>query len=243
MGEKLESKSALWFRENVSEDAEDLLKAAELANSELHNKISLTFPNPMTTIAVYANIFETICKVIAEKETEWEDFCLNIANRLKIGYTTTSSEDDEKQGNFMVFLQHIYDKTSDDSLNDENDNDETDTVVLCTQWNATNVKTQTELINTIASIGKKNLGNLINIKLESPEFIIPTFCIIHSCIIRYLQLKRTEEKNACCELNVAGLYTVGCQETDDAEEEIYFVPSISLKLLFKNDAQATGINE
>lgn len=236
------SKSKMWFKENVSENQKELMEIGELSNRMLHEKISLGLNDPMTTIAIYAKIFDTICDVVVDQEANWEDFCLNIADRLKIGYTTTSSDDDEKVGNFMIFMQHVYGTTgSDNSLDD--DEDEDDTIVLCTQWNAANVKAQSNIIKDIAAKGKKALDDIINIKIESHEFVIPMFCIIHSQIINYIRLKRVEENKTDYEINVAGLFTVGIQETDDAEEEIYYVPSISLKLKFKNDSIATGKNE
>lgn len=231
-----ESKAQKWFKENVSENVKELIEIGELANHELHNKISLGLSDPMTTIALYANIFESICDVIVDKQDSWDDFCLNIADRLKIGYTTTNNEDDEKTGNFMVFMQHVPNTSSNESLDEEED----DTIVLCSQWNAANIKNQADVIKEVASRGKKALSEIINIKIESHEFVIPMFCIIHQNIINYIRLKRVEEGKTEYELNVAGLYTVGIQETDDAEEEIYFVPSISLKLRFKNDAVASG---
>lgn len=233
------SKSKEWFEENVIENREELLQVGELANRLLHDKISLAIPDPQITIAMYCNIFETICKVVAKREDEWDEFCVNVANRLRVGYTTTDSDEEEKTGNFMVFIQHMQEQVSNDML----DEDENDTIVLCTQWNAANIKEQTDIIKEISVEAKKQLSSMINIKAESSEFIIPTFCIIHEQLINYIRLKRVEENRSEYELNVAGLFTIGIMETDDAEEEIYFVPSISLKLLFKNDGIATGRGE
>lgn len=245
------TKSEMWFEENVSENQKELLEIGELANAELYKKISLGLGNPMTTIAIYAKIFECICDEIASKEAEWADFNLNIADRFRIGYTTTNNEDDEKMGNFMIFMEnidHIYAATDDDDL----DADRT-TVELCSDWNAANVKVQSDVIKQISAKSKNALSELINMKLESHEFIIPMFCIIHEQIINYIKLKKVEEKKDY-ELNVAGLYTIGIQDvekeidgsdgvTNDIEEDIYFIPSISLKLRFKSDQIATGKDE
>ena len=235
----LESKSKKWFKDNVSENEKELIEIGELANRMLHEKISLGLSDPMTTISIYASIFDTMCDVIVDKEKEYDDFVLNVADRLEIGYSTTSSEDDEKTGNYMVSIRHLESKSSDTSLDEDEDN----TIELCTQWNAANIKTQADVIKEVASRAKKELSNIINIKIESHEFVIPLFCIIHSQILHYIRLKRVEENKTEYEINVAGLYTVGIQETDDGEEEIYYVPSIALKLKFKNDAIASGRDE
>lgn len=234
-----ETKSKLWFKDNVSENEAELIQIGELANKMLYDKINLGINDPRTTIAIYAKIFDEVCNVVVSKQDEWDEFWLTIADRLQIGYTTTTSEDDEKQGNFMVFIKHIESKQKDDPLDEE----EEDTIALCTQWNAENIRTQADIIKEIASRAKKKLEEIINIKIASCEFVIPMFCIIHSQIVNYIRLKRIEEDKSEYEINVAGLYTIGIQETEDAEEDIYFVPSISLKLKFKNDAQASSKNE
>lgn len=231
-----EKKSKIWFLENVSDNAEELLEIGEFANKQLLETISLGLNSPATTIAIYSKIFETICDVVVEQEKDWSDFQLNIADRLIIGYTTTDDENDEKQGNFMVYMLPGGSTRSDKPLDD----DERDTITLCTQWNAANVKTQPEVIKAIASRGRKALDSIINIKMESDEFIIPMFCVIHSQIVSYIRTKRVELNQPEYELNIAGLYTIGITETDDAEENIYYVPSITLKLKFKNDAEASG---
>ena len=135
-----------WFDENVVENVEELLEVGKITNVILKDKLNLGITSPKSTIAYYAIIFNCICEAIIEQEDKWDDFCVNVADRIKVGYTTTSSEDDEKSGNFMVFIQHVYNTSTDESLDEE----EEDTVVLCTQWNAANVKAQTEIIKNIA---------------------------------------------------------------------------------------------
>ena len=100
--------------------------------------------------------------------------------------------------------------------------------------------TQTEIIKNIAARGKKAFKELINLPIETHELIIPLFCIIHSQLINYIRLKRVEQNKTEYELEIAGLFTVGIRETDEADEEVYFIPSVALKRLFKNDAIATG---
>lgn len=245
------TKTQLWFDENVSENQKELLEIGELANKVLHETISISINNPKTTIAIYAKLFECICDVIIEKESEWSDFRLNVADRLNIGYTTTSNEDDEKMGNFMIYIQDIDHVQSTENLEE----DETDTIVLCTQWNAANVKAQSDVIKKVASAGKKVLSEILNVKTESNEIVIPMFCIIHDQILNYIRLKKAESKDAEYEINVAGLYTIGIADLEsededeegntekDINEEIYYVPSISLKLRFKSDKIATGKDE
>lgn len=231
-----------WFIDNVTENKEELIEIGELANRIIHETISLGLSNPMTTIACYGTIFTSICSEIAElQKQDYSDFCLNIADRIRIGYTTTDSEDDEKSGNFMVFIQNVN-HVEDEKMDDE-DGDECNTITLCTHWNAKNITSQSDFIRDIAAKAKTALNKIINLKTESSEFIMPLFCIIHSTILKYALLKRKESEELEYELNVAGLYTLKVEVTNDGEEEISYIPSIALKLLFKNDAIATGNNE
>lgn len=238
MSHEVETKTKKWFRENVVENAEDLRRIGGFANRILHDKLNMGINDDETTIAIYGIIFETFAKSIAKKETEYNDFKANIAGRLEIGYTTTDNEDDEKSGNFMVYMRNIQNDTaSDDSVNDDNDSS---TIELCTEWNAANIKVQADFLKECAAEARKKLGEYINLKIDSHEFIIPVFCIVHSQILKYLKVKRVEEGKTEFEINIAGLYIAGVEETDDAEEEIYFIPSIALKLMFKNDSLASS---
>ena len=235
------TKSQQWFTDNVSENVKELLEIGDLANREIDDKISIGIGDPRTTFAIYSNIFNCICEEIRKYEEEgWTDFDLNIADRLHIGYTTTQCDDDEKAGNFMVYLQDPGITVSDDTVGDEAN---TDTIELCTSWNAANVHAQSDILKAISASAKNSLSSIMNLKTESNEFILPLFCIIHSSILKYIRLKRVELKQDEYELNIAGLYTVGIREIasdTDVEEETYYVPSISLKLFFKDDANATG---
>ena len=229
------TKSEVWFKDNVSENEKELIEIGEIANRILHEKLCIGLNNPMQTIAIYAKVFEALCEVIKDKQDKWDSFVLNVANRLKIGYTTTNNEDDEKQGNFMVFIQNVDNVQADDSL----DEDETNAIELCSQWNAANVKEQADVIKDAAAKGRKNLDELINIKIESHEFVIPVFCVIHSAIISYIRLKKVELNQSEYTINVAGLYDITILNNEDGEEEIFFDPSVSLKLMLKNDETAS----
>ena len=242
---KMASKSIEWFNENVSENEKDLRAIAVESVDPLYQKLSINFDPDVCPdyqemiIAMYGVIFNEICNEIVEKEKEWDSFSLNIADRLKIGYTTTDDEDDEKTGNFMVFMQNTM-KDFTNSKADEPKEKSNFTVELATQWNAANIKVQADVLKSIAARSKKALSDVLDIKSETHEFIIPFFCMVHSEILKYLKLQKEELSKSEYELNIAGLYTIGIQETDDAEDNIYYVPSISLKLKFKNDSVASA---
>lgn len=232
-----DTKSMAWFKDNVSENQDELIKIANMGIQRLHEVLSLGLDDPIIALSVYAHIFESMCKVLAKKENDYDEYNLNVAEAFHLGYNTTDSEDDEKSGNFMVYMNHIPNDQLDAVIDDE----ETDTLALCALWNAMHIKTQAEEVKEVAIQAMKDLGEHINIKVQSHEFIIPMFCILHSQFIRFLKQQRSELKLSEYELNdVLGLFTIGCAVNENAEEEIYYVPSIALKLLFKNDSIASS---
>lgn len=240
-----ETLSTKWFEDTFPATSDEEKKDRELfieigkkAMEDLFSWISLEITNPMTVIACYVKIFESICSVVVDKEDEWEDYALNIVDRFNIGYTTTTSEDDEKDGNFMVFMQHI-DATHNNTPADEN---ETETIELCVQWNAANIKNQIEDLKECMARGKKDLSNIMNIKTEKADYIMPMFCIIHDALVYTVTEQLSKRDINSFSLNVAGLFTITAEIIDD-KVEIFYEPEIALKLMFKNDAVATGRSE
>lgn len=230
------TKCQRFFTDNVKENQKELLEIGAIANRQLFDKISLGMPLPEQPIALYGEIFAAIFDVIVSKQANWDEFCLNIADMLKIGYTTTSSDDDEKSGNYMFQMEHVEKA----DVADTTDTEETDTVELCTQWNAANIKVQADVIKDVVGKAVTRISKLIEMETSSPEIIMPLFCIVHQVILNYIRLKRRDLGLTEYELNVAGLYTVICRETEDAEEVIEYEPLIASKLAMKDDSSASA---
>ena len=234
------TKCEQWFQDNVVDDQKEVEDIGAEAIEEIKRSLRLGINSPKVVMAIYGTIFDAITAVVAAREDKWDTYELNIANRLIVGYNTTNSEDDEKMGNFMAYMKDCKSTQTDASINDDDDQS---TINLATQWNSKNITESHEIIKEIAGKAKAKLGELINIKLESHEFVIPLFCIVHAAIVNHVRLKRIDSGDSDYSLNIAGLYTIGCELTEDGDEEIYYLPSISMKLKFKNDKLATGSNE
>ena len=97
-----------------------------------------------------------------------------------------------------------------------------------------------EVMKDVASEALKAIESKLQMKLSNQEVVIPIFGVTHACIIEYVKAQRVGRKLSEFEVTVTDLYTVGCMINDDGEEEIYFDPSISMKLKFKNDALASS---
>lgn len=236
------TKSEDWFNKNVYDNKEELIEVGNIANAMLFEQLNVDLSNPKTTIAAYVWILNTILDVLKSTQNENDEFCINIADRFRIGYTNISDDEEEKDGNYMIYIQHLNIPHPYESLNDVDDDEEDDTALLCVKWNASNIKAQAEIIKEISVRGRKNLSDLINIKLDKDVFVMPLFCIIHDAIVNYVHSKRVDLDDQDYQLDICGLYTIG--ESIDAENvpEIYYEPSITLKLMFKDDANA-GSND
>ena len=245
-----ETKVELWWEENIKENETELVAAGSLAAKKLYDYFSFSIDDPKAIIAMYCVIFDNITQVIREQEKEYENFSLNIADKLLIGYTTTSDEEDEKVGNFMIYMKNLISKTSAQlsSYNEEDaveelPDDDIPTVELLTNWNATNIKEQADVIKEIASKSKEDISKILDYKTGTHEIVFPIFCTVHDCILCVLALEKQNKKRGDVELNVAGWFTVGIQSTDEDGDDVYFDPSPSLKLKFKDDSLASGDNE
>ena len=229
-----------YFDEHTtSENKQELLTIGEMANAELYDKLSIGIQSAYISIAAYGKIMETIIEYVIEKEETYKEYCISIADRLKVGYTNTDNEDDEKSGNFMIHFEHVDNTSPNTSIDDD---DEKGSIELCVQWNASNIKSQTEEHRDIAVNALKKLAE-IKLILSNSELIIPMFCIIHKEIINFIKTKKLELGTSEYELDVLGIYNIGIEETGDGEENIFITPTISSKLDLKDDAKATGSKE
>lgn len=226
-----------WFRENVKEDEKDIINIGELAIKALYEKIYVTFKRAELPIATAGIIYEAILEYLVKMQNEGKDsFNINIADRLEIGYSSSDNEDDEKVGNFMIYIRHLYNTKKDDLSDDARGS----AAELCTQWNSANIVTQADVISKISDAALVKLSKEIDIHGATLDFVIPAFIIIYEQLVGYLKLKRRELNKFEYEINFASCFTAGCRENEEDTDDIYFVPNITSKLRLKDDRKATG---
>ena len=246
-----DTKLEKWWEENIKENEAELVVAGSFACKKMYDYFSVKIEDPCAMIAFYCIIFDNITQEIREREKEYDNFSIDIADRLTVGYTTTSDEDDEKVGNFMIYMKNLVGKSvkelssyTDDETDDiekirKMSSDDESTIELITNWNATNIKENADIIKDIASKSKDDISKILDYKMGTHELIFPMFCTVHDAILCELALEKTSRKKSEVELAIAGWFTVGIQSTDDGDD-IYFDPSPSLKLKFKDDSIASG---
>lgn len=226
--------SEKWVADNIHENHEELMQIGELAIRSISDRFALTLNKPELVLAIYDTTFNAIRNTLKEKQDTYPDYSINIADRLEIGYSNYDNENAEKNGNFMFSIKHLPGK----KINNR-DEDSDETIELATQWNAYNITSDIETVQEIAERAKKDLEERLEVSLGSSELIIPLFITIHEALVSFLTIKRVESQVCEYEINMCGQFAAGVKEDDDANEVIYFIPPVDLRLFMKDDLKAT----
>ena len=239
-----------WFDSYCTEDVEDLLTIGEWGKRVLKEKLNMNIGNPTKpasdvekkmVIALFGITLETVIQFLKTKQTaQYESYNINFANRVEIGYSTSTENeniDEEKSGNFMPYMYHIYDSKT----NSDRDEDEYNSVTLATQWNAANVKSSIEDIKEISTKAVEKLKGY-EIHLGTNELVIPIFCLIYEILVNYIKIQRANNNDFEYILNVASIATARAVEGEDGDV-IYFDTSIFFKREIKNDEHASSSRE
>ena len=242
-----QQKYETYYNENVIEDTEEIETICEVARKQLWERFHLKFGDvtkadpqgAKLTGSCFAIIFDAILSKLEELERTHKDYQINIADRLVIGYSTSEDDDDEKQGNFMVFLKHLennkkIDKNFDPGLSP---------VQRAVEWNSVNIVTQTDTIREINEAAVSLLSQEIEVEIAQPELIMPIFVTIYDALVSFLKIRRNEKDEFEYEINFMNCFKIGVRENEDNLSDVYIIPNIESKLRLKSDALATSINE
>lgn len=231
-----EPKYLSYFNENVCEDQKDVLNICETAMKQLYDQRGIGYGDPKLVGSCFSKIFETILIKLQGLEKDYSSFEINFLDRLVIGYSTKEDEDDEKQGNFMVYIRH---------LNAMKKNEDVDDPTLssrerCVQWNAENIRCQPDIIDSISIAALSMINKDLETALASKEVIMPTFIYTYEAIVNYLKIARREQNKFEYEINFISCFYIGVRESEDGNDDVYIRPNIESKLLLKNDSVASA---
>lgn len=239
-----------YFNENCIEDQEFTNLVLKTSAARLNDQFRLKFcvrdgSNPDGSAryaadvrlvgAIFCKIFDSILTSLEIAEKSYSNFDINMAKRLIIGYSTTEDDDDEKQGNFMIYLKDLgfeprrYEK--DDSIKSSNE--------LCAAWNSENITEQPEIIKKISETALKMLKSDIDIEFNSSELVMPIFVTIYETLVSMLKTHRREIDEFEYEINFMSCFFIGARESE-FEDIIYIRPNIESKLRLKNDSLASA---
>lgn len=236
-----ENKVDLWYEENVIEDHDIIESIGQYAVQHVYNCFRIRFKDYKRPIAVYAIVFEAIREVLKEMENTHESFAINIANRLEVGFTSSFDEDSsdlEKVGNFMIYIKQMPNMATTDNKDDE----ESRSVVLCTEWNAANINENVKTLEKISVLAKKKLDENLDMVFDSVEVPLPLFCTIHESIINYMKGLKARESKFEIVANMANVYDIYIMSMEDGDE-VTIKPKVYDKITFKDDKGASSQNE
>lgn len=222
-----------YYEENIHEDKEEIRDIAETASAIIRERFNIPLEGHQLTTSCFLKIFESFLKKLVSLEDQYDNFEINLANRLLIGFTNNLDQDNEKSGNFMVYLKHLH-----ESIKTENQDDPTVTnIERIVQWNAENVIENPALIRTMTIDAVKALRE-IDVHLANNEIIMPIFIIFYESIINYIKIRRREKDEFELSVNLIWFEAICREGEEDGKDEITLLPSIASKLLLKNDSKA-----
>lgn len=238
--EQENKESERWVRyyyDNIYEDEEDIQMISETANSILRDRFHISLNDHRLLTSAFLKIFEGFIEKLKTLQKEYDNFQINLANRLAIGFTNNENDDDEKSGNFMIFIQHLREATKVDNADDPT----VSNIERAVQWNAENIIEQPELIRSLTIEAVKYLRD-IDIQLANNEIIMPIFITYYESIINYLKIHRREADLFEMQLNYSWFF-IGAREGEDGRDTIFVRPSINGKLSLKSDITASSKDE
>lgn len=231
-----EEQYVTYYKEHVLENEEDIIKICESASITIYDKFKAKFDDPVIFASVFGIIYRTIIDHLKSKEATDTKYSINFANRLIIGYSNSADEDDEKMGNFMIFMKHLEDAHNNDDFDLE-----LSAAERAVQWKTENIIENPDDIRIISEKALKNLTN-IGINLASSEFIMPIFITIYEALIAYIKIRRTELDEAEYEINFISCFNITVYESEDGDI-IDIRPTVEDKSGMKDDSKATSIYE
>lgn len=236
----------IFLKDSLCEDFDVIESIADTANRSLYEKYKIKLDSwPMST-AVFLKTFESICAMLKSKESNYSNYAINFMNRFIVSFNSNINDEDEKNGNFMIYLRHIGGDTAKDTFIDPTDTP----LTRVADWNKENLvskiddgvmKKQPELTRKMSLLAVEYI-NKINIKLANNEVIFPMFINYYDSIITVCKLVRKDRDLPKLEVNL-GLLRIIIKEGPDGRDVIELKPDIAGKLNIKDDKLATSSNE
>lgn len=235
MSENSNEKYLEYFNEFAHEDEEHILTICETASKLIYDRFRARFNDPRLLAACFSKIYGAFLNKLESLQTDYASFEINICDRLSMGYSTNENEDDEKQGNFMVYIRHLNTNKKNEDVDDPMVKSEERAV----QWNTENIISQPELLRKISIEAIEELKT-IDVSIGTSELIMPMFITTYESIINYIKIKRREEDSFEFEVNFISCFYIGAREAEDDFDDIYIRPNIEAKLKLKNDLKASS---
>lgn len=227
-----------YFMENTEEDRDETLEILDEVLEEL-KKLNVHFNKESNVLigSIFGKTFESILDTLIEFERkQYNSYSIVIAERVAIGYSSTEDEDEEKKGNFMLFIKHLYNNKKYDFSHDT----DASGAEACAEFVKNNIHNQIDELKKIAINAKDKIEKDLSVAISQSEVILPIFLVTYSTLISKLSEKRRELNVYEKEINFLNRFYVGVRMTEEERDDVYFRPTIESKLMLKNDSIATA---
>ena len=244
------------FSEIVVEDEDHVKKIASITADRMEKIFGISFrltekgpQEPKIPVVVFAETYDAIIdhlvkrkkgliKLDSERSShDYNSFKINFANRFVIGFDNVDNENDEKDGNYMIYINDIRDgKAVEEPLEPDEDPSK-----KTTEWINQNITEHPEAIKMISIEAREHLKKL-GIGFTNHELIFPIFCTMYDVLVDYMDLFRKETNEYFQEINFAGCFFVAAYENEEGGSDIVFRPSIDSKTALKDDATSGSSN-
>ena len=235
------------FDEYGYEDVPDIALVCKTAGNMLYDRFRINITRPedpffhyyKMTAMIFIYTYQAIVNYLMEKREKNASYQINIANRLSIGFTNSDCDEDEKNGNFMIFIRDIpnYVVKEDDGTKSQSHSRE-----YIRNWNQENMIENPQDTMEIATKALKMLNN-IKIRIGSAELIFPVFVTIYESALNYMKTIRREREETEFEINFCNCFFLKCVEQDDGVDKVIIRPAIEGKMALKSDKIGTSIYE
>ena len=236
----------IFMKDSLCEDFDIIESIADTANRTLYEKYKIKIDSWALSTAIFLKTFESICVMLKSKEKDYSSYAVNFMNRFIVSFNSNINDEDEKTGNFMIYLRHVVGDTVKDTFVDPTDTP----LTRVSDWNKDNLiskiddgvaKKQPELTRKMSLLAVDYI-NKINIKLANNEVIFPMFINFYDSIITVCKLVRKDRDLPKLEVNL-GLLRVVVKEGPDGRDIIELKPDIAGKLNIKDDKLASSASE
>ena len=239
---KKETFATRWFKEHAVNNPRELKIICDLTAESVDRQFSLKVKSDNTEVfgVIFYGTIMAILNFIRSKEKTYNEFTIEIANSINIGYTNNDNEDNEKVGNFMPILEYIG--INRDLVDIETNIDSNRSARNYLRWKELNIKKTVEYYKDIQSNANQLLKEQYKVSPRSEEAIIPIFCIFMDHISNLLKKKYEEAEGTGVSevsINVFGLFDAYYSyDEEEGKEIIEFQPNITTKLALKSDETA-----
>lgn len=230
-----------WFKDYAVNNKEELKIICDLTSRSAEEQFKLYLKSGNTEVyaVVFYATFMTILDFIRSQQKTRNNFTVEIANSVNLGYTNNDNDDNEKTGNFMPIMEYI---SVNRNIVDSSSLTEDSTSANFIKWKELNIKKTADYYKEIQEKAFDVLRTQYKTSLRTSESIIPLFCIFMDNITNVLKQKFNELEGTDVSevsMNVLGLFDVYLSyDVDRGEEIIEFQPNIKMKLALKQDDTA-----